>query len=205
MSNYINRKVPDKITFKVNDAIIRGTGAGQPLGVLNSAATVSVAEESAQTAATVNFQNIIKMWSRMYAPLRSNAVWAINPDVETSLMSLAFPNAGSGTVVPVYLPPGGLSGSPYATLLGRPVIPLQSCSALGTVGDIILGDFSQYLSILKTGGVRSDVSIHLWFDYDITAFRFILRMGGQPWYTTSITQANSSNARGAFVTLATRS
>lgn len=205
MSNYINKKVPDKITFKVNDAIIRGTGAGMPLGVLNSPATVSVAEESAQVAATVLFQNIIKMWTRMAPNLRRNAVWAINPDVETQIMSMAFPNQGSGTVVPVYLPPNGLSESPYATLLGRPVIPLQSCSALGTVGDIIFGDFSQYLSIVKTGGVRSDVSIHLWFDYDVTAFRFILRVGGQPWYTSAITQANSNNARGAFVTLATRS
>ncbi len=205
MSNYVNRKVPDKINFKVNDALIRGTGAGMPLGVLNSAATVSVAEESGQTAATVNFQNIIKMWTRMAPNLRANAVWGINPDVETSLMALAFPNAGSGTVVLVYLPPSGLSASPYATLLGRPVIPLQSCSALGTVGDIIFGDWTQYLAITKTGGIKSDVSIHLWFDYDITAFRFILRVGGQPWYTASITQANSTNPRGAFVTLATSS
>jgi HK97 family phage major capsid protein len=205
MSNYVNRKVPDKINFKVNDALIRGTGAGMPLGVLNSAATVSVAEESAQVAATIVFQNIIKMWTRLAPNLRANAVWAIQPDVEVQLMQLAFPNQGSGTVVPVYLPPNGLSGSPFSTLLGRPVIPLQSCSALGTVGDIILGDWTQYLSIVKTGGIRSDVSIHLWFDYDITAFRFILRVGGQPWYTSSIAQANNSNPRGAFVTLATRS
>jgi HK97 family phage major capsid protein len=205
MSNYVNRKVPDKINFKVNDALIRGTGAGQPLGVLNSAATVSVAEESAQVAATVVFQNIVKMWSRLAPWCRANAVWNINPDVEPMLQSLAFPNAGSGTVVPVYLPPGGLSGSPYATLYGRPVVPMQSCSALGTVGDIILADWSQYLTIVKTGGIRSDVSIHLWFDYDLTAFRFVLRVGGQPWYTSSIVQANSALPRGAFVTLATRS
>lgn len=205
MSNYVNRKVPDKINFKVNDALIRGTGVGMPLGVLNSAATVTVAETSGQTAATVTFQNILAMWSRLAPNLRQNAVWNINADVETQLMSLAFPNAGSGTVVPVYLPPGGLSNSPFSSLLGRPIVPLQSCSALGTVGDIILGDWSQYLTIVKTGGIRSDVSIHLWFDYDITAFRFVLRVGGQPWWTTAIAQANGNNTRGAFVTLATRS
>lgn len=205
MSNYVNRKVPDKINFKVNDALIRGTGVGMPLGVLNSAATVQVPETSGQTAATVTFANILAMYNRLAPNLRPNAVWNINPDIETQLMALSFPQAGSGTVVPVYLPPGGLSATPYAQLLGRPVIPLQSCSVVGTPGDIILGDWSQYLTIVKTGGIRSDVSIHLWFDYDITAFRFVLRVGGQPWWTTAITQANGSNTRGAFVTLAQRS
>jgi HK97 family phage major capsid protein len=38
MGAYLNRKAPEKIDFKVSDAIVRGTGAGMPLGLLNSPA-----------------------------------------------------------------------------------------------------------------------------------------------------------------------
>ena len=39
--------------FLLDDAIINGTGAGQPLGILNSGCLVSVAAETGQKAATI--------------------------------------------------------------------------------------------------------------------------------------------------------
>jgi HK97 family phage major capsid protein len=119
-------------------------------------------------------------------------------------MALAFPNLGSGTVVPVYLPSGGLSATPYATLLGRPVVPSEVAQQLGYEGDLILVDFSQYLTVAKAGGLRSDISIHLWFDYDVTAFRFIMRLGGQCWWTSPIKRAHGTNTLSCCVTLADR-
>jgi len=47
--------------FMLDDAIINGTGAGQPLGILNSGCLVSVAAEGGQQAATVVAENVIKM------------------------------------------------------------------------------------------------------------------------------------------------
>jgi HK97 family phage major capsid protein len=205
LASYINRKAPEKIDFKINAAIIGGTGNGQPLGILKSPALITVAEESAQTAATVNHQNIIKMWSRLYGPARSNAVWLVNQDVEPQLNSLGFPASATTVQFPVYIPPGGLSAAPYANLLGRPVIPSQACSTLGTVGDIILTDLKAYLAAQKVGGIRAETSIHLWFDYDITAFRFILRIAGQPWWSAAINPYNGANTLGHYVALATRS
>jgi HK97 family phage major capsid protein len=206
LASYINRKAPEKINFKVNLGIISGTGVGQPLGILNSPALVSVSEESGpQTAATVNHQNIIKMYARLYGPSRQNAVWLINQDVEPQLNSLGFPAGATTVQFPVYIPPGGLSAAPYATLLGRPVIPTQACSTLGTEGDIILCDLKAYLAAQKVGGIRAETSIHLWFDYDVTAFRFILRVAGQPWWSAPITPLNGSNTMGHFVALNTRS
>jgi hypothetical protein len=46
---------------------------------------------------------------------------------------------------------------------------------------------------VKTGGVRTDVSIHLYFDADQTVFRVIMRVGGNPWWKTSIARKNGSN------------
>lgn len=202
MSSYLMMEAPRKMDFKLNDAIVNGTGAGQPLGILNAPALVTVDKESGQAADSILFANITNMWSRLDRSCRANAVWLVNQDIEPQLYGMAFP--GTGTAVPVYLPPGGLSSSPYSTLMGRPVIPTDACDTLGDVGDIILGDLRTYLTATKVGGIRQDVSMHLFFDYDMTAFRFIFRVGGQPWWSAAITPKNSLATRSCFVTLAAR-
>lgn len=208
MDAYIRRKAPEVINFAINLAIVQGTGNMQPLGIVGAPGTVSVAKESSQVADTVVANNILKMWSRLYAPCRQNAVWLINQDIEPMLYTLSLPGkdntgaAATGYGSHVFMPAGGLSGSPYSTLMGRPVIPTQACETLGDLGDIVLADLSKYLTAVKNGGKpRQDVSMHLWFDYDVTAFRFVLRMTGQPWWDAPISPRDGSNPLSAFVTL----
>lgn len=202
MSTYIRRKAPEKIVSRVNEGIIEGTGAGSMLGILNSPHKVTVSAEGGQSADTVIFENIVKMYNRLHPAFRARAAWFINADVEPQLLQMAFPT--SGTAVPVYLPAGGLSASPFATLMGKPVIPTEHCPELGAEGDIIIADLSQYWSVLKTGGMRQDVSMHLFFDRDLTAFRFILRIGGQPWWSAPISPKHGSTTRSSIVTLEAR-
>lgn len=205
LDSYLQRKVPEKMDFAINFAIVQGTGVGKPLGILNAPCLVSVAKETSQPADTIKAENIIKMWSRLYAGCRPNAVWLINQDIEDQLPRMFIPAtnvAGTENVggMPVYIPPGGLSASPYGTLYGRPIIPTEACNTLGDQGDIILADMSKYLAAIKTTGIRQDVSIHLWFDYDTTAYRFIFRVGGQPWWKAPVT-SRTSTTRSCFVTL----
>jgi HK97 family phage major capsid protein len=209
LGSFVQRKAGDVMDFKVSDAIVNGNGAGAPLGILASPATVSQAAESSQVADTIHGLNLIKMWARMPAAWRSTAVWLTHPDAEPQLMQagLQIGPAAAGTATGgqlVWMPPGGISGSPYASLFGRPIIPTQSCQALGDVGDIIFAALPQYAAVLKSGGIKSDSSIHLFFDYNITAFRFTFRMGGQPWWSAPITAKNGSTTYGPFVTLAAR-
>lgn len=201
MEAWLMQRVPLEINFKSEDAIINGTGAGQPLGVLKSGCLVSVAKEAGQAADTIVFENVSKMWSRCWAPSRKNAVWLINQDTETQLngMSIAVGTGG----VPVYLPAGGLSASPYSSLFGRPVIPVEYCATVGDLGDIILADFSQYQAIDK-GGIKTATSIHVRFDYNETAFRFVFRFDGQPAWKTALTPYKGSNTLSPFVSLAAR-
>lgn len=202
VSRYINSRVPEVMGFAINNAIINGTGTGQPAGVMGSAALVTANHEASQAADTVTFKNIVSMWARMHARGKNRAIWLMNPIVSEQLMTLAFP--GAGTAVPVYMPPSGLSGSPYATLLGRPVIESEVCAALGDKGDILLLDLSQYIAVTKTIGMRADVSMHLYFDYDVMTYRFIMRIGGKPWWTAPITAADGTTTYSAFVALAER-
>lgn len=198
MEGYVGRKAAEKITFELNRVIIHGTGAGQPLGLLNSAALVSVAEETSQTADTIVFANLVKMWSRCYGPVRNRAVWLVNQDVEPQILSLVVTSAYQSA----YMPPGGLSGSMYSTLFGRPIIPTQACETLGDKGDIFLADLQSYLTVSRA--MRQDTSMHLYFDYDVMAFRFIVRVAGQPWWSTTMSARDGSTTYSPFVTLDAR-
>jgi HK97 family phage major capsid protein len=200
---WLTRAATDEINFLIGDAIIEGDGSGKPLGILSADCTVSVSKETGQGAATIVTENIAKMWARLHPRSRANAVWFVNNEVEEQFDYL-YVAVGTGGV-PTYLPPGGIADAPYGRLKGRPVIPLEYCSALGTVGDIILADLSAYITGLR-GGVQSAASMHLRFDYAETAFRFLFEIDGRPWLASAITpfKATSGRTLSPFVTLATR-
>lgn len=208
MSSYITGKAGEVIAFKVNDAIINGSGAGQPLGMLNAPCKVTVTKESSQTNGTVHGRNVLKMMARMPASSWKRSVWLVNQDVLPQLGGLAMDvtkadgtAAGAGIL---YMQPQGLANqSAFGSILGRPVIVTEACPTIGTEGDIILADMSKYLSVVK-GGLKTDYSIHLWFDQAINAFRFILRMNGQPWLSSAIARKSGNNTLSHFITLQAR-
>ncbi len=192
----------EETNFMVEAAIFEGNGAGQPLGVVNSPSLVVVSKESAQAADTINSANILKMWSRMWGRSRRNAVWLINQDIEPQLFSMTLAT-GSSSGQAVYMPPNGLSDSPYATLMGRPVIPVEHAATLGDQGDIGLYDFSQYLMIDK-GAPQQAVSMHVRFIYDEAAFRITYRCDGQPIWEAPLTPKKGTNTQSPFIQLEAR-
>lgn len=204
LDGYLRRKVPEYMDFTVSMALVWGDGAGKPLGFMNAPVLVTQAAESGQTADTLVPANLVKMLARMPVTSRGTAVWLIHPDAEPQLPLMTLGNQ------PVYLPPNGLAGNGLGTLLGRPVIPHQVCSTVGDLGDLMLADFNQYMSLLKTGGgrdangMRTDVSIHLWFDQDLVAYRFTVRLGGMPWWSAPVSMRSGTNTLSPFVTLAAR-
>ena len=201
LDQFLGNKAVEEINFGVGNSIFRGTGSGQPQGLLNAAATISISKESGQAAATLVSENILKMWARMWGPSRMNSVWFYNQDIEPQLnqMSLAVGTGGQLT----YTPPGGLSMAPFATLMGRPMIPLEFCSTLGTVGDLVLCDLSQYYTVTR-GAVHSAVSMHLRFDYDEATWKFRFRLDGKPIWDSALTPFQGTNTQSPFITLATR-
>lgn len=202
LEGWLRKKAPTRINYKINDAIINGDGVGKPLGLLKSPALITQAAEGSQAAGTVNYLNISKMYSRVPESNRRNAVWITNQDIEPQLDSLVVP--GTQPAFPAYLPAGGLSAAPYPTLKGRPVIYSEATAAIGTPGDILFADLTQYMSVVKAGGIRTDVSMHLWFDADQTAFRFVLRIGGLPWWSKTIARPGGKNPYSAYIALAQR-
>jgi len=201
LDSFLRQAFTDEIAFRTDDAIINGTGAGMPLGILNSPSLVSVEKEAAQAADTIMTENIVKMFSRMPARNRKNAIWLINQEIEPQLFTMHL-DVGTGGI-PVYMPANSLSGLPFQTLLGKPVIPIEQASALGTLGDIMFIDPTSYILIDK-GSVKTDISIHVQFLYDESVFRFVYRVDGQPSWAAPLTPYKGANDLSPFVTLKAR-
>jgi HK97 family phage major capsid protein len=191
----------DEFGFKIDDAIIRGTGAGMPLGILNSGALVSVAKESGQAVDTITSANVMAMFARMFPRSVSKAKWYINQAAWPQIFQLSLAVGTGG--IPLFIEPGKIADAPYGALLGRPIVPLEQCAALGDVGDILFGDMSQYLLAAK-GGIKADSSMHVLFTTSEMAYRFVLRMDGQPIRKSALTAFKGSDTTSPFLTVAAR-
>ena len=199
MSSYITRKCGEAVDWKVNDAILNGTGAGMPLGILNAGCLVAQAKETGQSADTIVAKNVAKMYSRVVTGAGANLVWLLNPDAFPEVVTLTLNNN------PIWVPANeGFKGAPNGLLLGRPIVMTDACDTLGDQGDIVLANLSGYRAITKAGGAEFAQSMHLWFDQDLMAFRLIFRMDGQPAMAAAITPPNSSVTRSHFVALQAR-
>ena len=182
--------------FRLDAAILSGSGAGVPLGILNSPALITVASEGGQTPGTIVLANVSKMWSRLPAPCRRRAVWIVSEDTEAQLdtLTVSSGSANSHTYIPA-----GVYGNPTPLLKGRPVLVIEQAAQLGSVGDIVLADLSQYLLI--DGGVTPQVSADVRFLNDEVVWRFALRVDGSPAWVSPITPYNGGATRSPFVTL----
>lgn len=204
-SQVLNDAVPDVIGANVQGAIINGTGTGQPLGILNSGAIVSQAAETGQGAATIVYENVLKMVSRIWGSMSSYA-WLYNQEIipQLGLMNVAVGTGGA----PVFLPGGGVGSSATGalpmSLFTMPMIEIEQASALGTSGDLMLVNLNDYI-VAEKGGVQSAMSIHVEFLTNQTVFRWVLRVDGQPTWNSPLTPEKGSATRGPFITLATRS
>ncbi len=192
---FVKRAFASEMGFKLDASILSGTGAGTPAGLLNSNSLITIAKESGQAAGTIFQANISKMWARLPAASRKRAVWLVNEDVESTLDTL---NVGDRPNI--YSPAG--EQRPYPLLKGRPVIAVEQSPALGKVGDIVLADLTQYLTV--SGAPQYALSADAGFLSDQSVMRFTLRVDGQPMWTSPITPYNGTSPRSPFIALAAR-
>ena len=197
LNDRLTRKAALAIRYKANDAIVNGTGAGQPLGWFTSSAKVSVAKESGQAADTIVAANVAKMYARVINPGQS--IWYSNQDCLPQLLTMTLGNNS------VYVPPAsGFQNAPGGFLMGRPVVFLENCQTVGDQGDIQLVNPKGYYAPVKGGAPEFAESMHLFFDYNVSAFRWIFRLGGQPYLSAAVSPAKGSTTRSHFVVLDAR-
>lgn len=190
----------DEMVSKLNNERIRGTGVGEYLGILNSAATITIAKETAggaQTADTINSANVLKMKARCWG--YNNAVWMVNQDCQMALTGMHI--AGTNSDQFIFVPGNGVNIPD--TLLGRPVIYDENMSTLGDLGDIALVNWQEYIEGFR-GGMEFAESVHVRFEYNERTFRFLAYCGGAPWWDSALTPKNSAATLSPIVVLAAR-
>tara|TARA_R110002020_G_scaffold346368_1_gene560248 strand:+ start:23365 stop:24552 length:1188 start_codon:yes stop_codon:yes gene_type:complete len=190
----------DAIRFYEENSFINGDGAGEPIGIKNSDALISVAKETGQAATTIVYENLVNMYSRMIPSSHKNAVWIAHPDVMPQLMTMALNVGTGGSAIFV----NNASAEVPMSIFGRPIFFTEHAQTLGTVGDIYYADLSYYV-IGDRQGITIASSDHYRFANGETVWRFTERLDGAPWLDSAITPQHGSKTISPFVALATRS
>lgn len=188
-------------------AFMFGTGVAQPLGVLNAPVLVTITKESGQSSTNpLLLQNLSKMIGRLHPSSYAASRWLVHPTVIPALymLSVVIQNvAGSENVGGSHVAAVTQDGAGNLRIFGRPVDITDACAPLGTVGDVLLADWSRYCV-----GLRADASIarddSRYFDTDETAFKLRVRIDGKPGDAAATKLRDGTNTVGPFIALETR-
>lgn len=192
---YVLNKTAQKLQWALDKACFAA--------FLAAGGKVTIAKTGGAGAGTApDLANVQKMWTSMLVQHRSNAIWMANPQLETVLQKFSVTGANSG-IFPIYIPAGGISEAPYAKLYGRPIIFSELAPAIGTEGDLMLVDPSTFFCVMKSGGPRTDVSIHSEFAKDVVGYRSFVRVVCASKFSAKIVRGDGTDA-GNVVTVGTR-
>lgn len=195
-----------ELLFTVEAAIIAGTGAGQPQGILNSPALIAVAKQSGQGSGTVESANISGMlaafWAKSY--LSPSAVWLYNQALLPQLSALTTAAGSGGSESKQWV--WKTAADDYDRLCGIPALPSELCLYPGSTGDLLLVDLSRYMLAIREQ-LRGEVSIHVRFLTSESTFKFITRVDGQTIDRSPVSALNGGSPpyqTSPFVALAPR-
>ena len=204
LNAWIATSYPQAVAWYEDIAYIRGTGVGEPSGWNSSStntALVTVAKESGQPADTIVWENIVKMYARMFPGSHGSAVWIANPNCFPELATMALSVGTGGSAIWLN---NGTDGPPM-TILGRPLILSEKMETLGDAGDIAYVDLGYYL-IGDRMAMTMASSEHAKFTSDQTVIKTTMRVDGAPAVKSSIipNKGGSGSALSPFVRLADR-
>jgi HK97 family phage major capsid protein len=184
-----------------NRVFLMGTGVGQPMGVGNCPALITVSKETGQAADTIMFENVSKMEARLLPSSFESAIWVCHPSVLPQLRTMTV-QVGSGGA-PVFTEAMTQSAVSTRALLGRPLLVTDLVPKLGDKLDIMLFDPSLYL-IGDRQRMSVSLSLEAGFATDDVWFKITSRLDAQPLLPNAVTPETGSDSLSAYVTLAER-
>lgn len=160
--------------------IIRGSGAGHPLGILNAACTVAVATASDNVFGEADSLSMLSRFKRLSL---QQPVWIMHPGVIPDLA--AFVDSS-------YTPLVNFATGVGPALLGYPIIYSEHMPQANG-DDVILADLGAYLWFQR-GGLEVDFSEHAGFTSYKGTWRFAEHVDGMPWLSAAITLADPTGS-----------
>lgn len=167
------------VEAKKEQLIFRGTGAGEPLGILNANCAIGVAPAANNTFA---YADALNMVSRFKPVSAQQPVWIIHPGIWPDI-GVFESSAGGGVWQANHQ--AGLGSS----LLGYPILQSEHLPQDDNSGCVILADLQAYL-MFQRRGVTIAFSEHAAFTSEKGTWRFSTRFDGQPWLKSAITLAD---------------
>ncbi len=187
----LRRLFARSIAFYEDLAFFRGTGVGQPQGIVTAPAAKAVTR---QTASQFTIQDVGKMSAALLPSSWSHAIWAQSPTVWQYTSAL--------TGWQVNMPYGPEPLAPDFNINGRPGYTTEKLPALGTAGDVVFFDPSLYVI-----GDRGEVDVAFSRDEPTAffknqgVFRLLSRVDGQPWLAGPVTLQDGATVVSSIVVL----
>ena len=185
--NYVTGLFTRAFQYEMERVIIAGSGSGQPLGIVNDPAINMVGR---QTAGTVTFDDLVNMDTALDENFR-NLEWITRKATMGAIRKLK-----DSQNQPIF-------HADYATFMGQRTVPpsalgypinlTRNCPALGSQGDLILGDLGMYILAMRQE-MTIDQSIHVHFEYDETCVRFVSRLDGKPGVSVAFAVLNDATS-----------
>lgn len=165
-----------------------GNGIGGPEGVIPANYSYKV---NRAVANQIAFADIKKMYARFLGNA-ANAVWAASYAAYEYMLNMVTDGSGNTNIIRVDAA-GGI------TMYGIPVVRHPRLSALGTRGDLILADFSEYL--IKDGSgpiVEFGYSSGQW-ERNKQSIKVTFNVDGRGWLTKPYKQEEGYECSSAVV------
>lgn len=189
MRNRIGDIFSMSLRWFVESKLWGGLGGGEAMGVLTAASTLSIPKETGQQAATLQTENIVKAWARLYPGSHSRAIWVANPTTFPQLATLTVGVGTGGALTGLLNTIRGIAGEPATGIFGRPLYLSEHLPVLGQAGDIVLLDPLLYI-MGDRQQVTMDASPHALFTYDQTCYRVSVRFDALPALSSVLTPKN---------------
>jgi HK97 family phage major capsid protein len=171
---------------------LQGTGVGQPLGIINAGATITVARQAGGTVGYIDLANM----DEHFLP-QGRGLWVISQSLKSELRQVQDP---AGNYV---WQPNARDPIPN-TIFGWPVIFTEKVPLAGTAGDVLLIDPRYYLVGDRKATTIESTQYDYW-RYDQTSWRVVHRVDGQPWLSTWLTMQDGTTTVSPFVMLSDKS
>jgi len=170
-------------SYHYDDAIMNGTGLGQPLGLLK---TPSVIDVNRAVGSQIAYADIANLYRRLHPNFLAGAAWFVSPDCIGQLLAMA--DAANHLI---WMPNStGVANARPGYLLGLPVFLSDKVAPLGSRGDVVLADMSAYAIGVAQDVILEKTESARWFT-DQYSLRSILRGDGCALMDNPITPKNN--------------
>jgi len=182
------------VSWMEDYAFLQGAGAGQPLGVINAGATITVNRAATGTVGLADLLNMLEN----FLP-SGRGMWIYTQSALRELMEINGPAANPSYV----FMPSAREGAPD-TLFGMPARRSEKVPRIGTAGDFLLADWRYYLIGDRQATTIESTQFDRW-RYDETSWRVVHRVDGQPWLSAPLTYQDGTTQVSPFVILGDKS